>query len=94
MVTVNIVFFLITDRTKKRVTEGAEALRVEQRKVGPERGSLIEDHRRHSLVLRLFADEIDNPGNRPAAVEGRRRTFDNLDLFQIERRNIQKTQAA
>ena len=90
---------------KKALTNVTPNVEVRSRRVGgatfqipqeirPERRSLIEDHRRNRRVFRFFADEINDTGNRAATVKRRRRSFDYLHLFEIERQYVQKTNTA
>src|SRR6185503_10240206 len=94
VVVIDVILLLIVGRSEKRVAEASELLRIEQREVCSECTGLIEDHRRRALRVRVSADEIHNAGNRTAAVECSRGTLDDLDLFQIERRDVENAQTA
>lgn len=63
IIIVHVVFVLVVDGAKKRVTEALKLARIEDRKVRTECGSLVKDERGNGSVFGFLADEIDHAGN-------------------------------
>lgn len=79
---------------QERQTEALAPRCEEAAEVVPAGGGGICKQRQLWLVGRCFRYQIDEAGDGVAAVERRRRTFDDLHLPKIERRHLKERKAA